>query len=124
MSSRGPWDGFRIKSHIISLFSGNSKAYAVCSYRFENPTYEPYTGRVGAEVGKVRLPTCLRGFNYMLDGYRLLASGPSPCIVATTLLICLVCLNSRYQIPCHVPVANFPSLIGIVRLAPTSADLM
>lgn len=31
----------------------------------------------------------------------------SPWIVATTRLVCLTCRNSRYQMPCHVPVACF-----------------
>jgi hypothetical protein len=48
----------------------------------------------------------------------------SPCIVATTFLVCLLALNSRYQIPCHVPVFNFPFVIGIVTLAPTNAVLI
>lgn len=48
----------------------------------------------------------------------------SPCIVATTFLLCLCARNSRYQMPCHVPVASFPLVIGTVTLAPTSADLI
>ena len=48
----------------------------------------------------------------------------SPWIVATTFLECRLVRNSKYQIPCHVPVANFPSVIGIVTLAPISALLM
>lgn len=47
----------------------------------------------------------------------------SPWIVATTFLVCFISLNSKYQIPCHVPVASLPFVIGIVTLAPTSADL-
>lgn len=48
----------------------------------------------------------------------------SPWIVATTFLECFEARNSRYHIPCQVPVANFPLLIGTVTLAPMSADLM
>lgn len=48
----------------------------------------------------------------------------SPWIVATTFLECRLALNSRYQIPCHVPVASRPFVIGIVTLAPTKADFI
>lgn len=48
----------------------------------------------------------------------------SPCIVATTFLWCLAALNSRYHTPCHVPVASFPSFMGIVTLAPINALLI
>ena len=47
----------------------------------------------------------------------------SPCIVATTFLECFAVRNSRYQIPCHVPVANLPLVMGIVTLDPIRADL-
>jgi hypothetical protein len=47
----------------------------------------------------------------------------SPWIVATTLRECLEALNSKYQIPCHVPVFSRPFVMGIVTLAPISADL-
>lgn len=48
----------------------------------------------------------------------------SPWIVATTRRVCRAARNSRYQIPCHVPVASLPSLIGMVTLAPIRALLM
>jgi hypothetical protein len=48
----------------------------------------------------------------------------SPWIVATTFLECLAARNSRYQIPCHVPVLKPPLVIGMVTLAPTNADLI
>ena len=48
----------------------------------------------------------------------------SPWIVATTLLVCLLALNSKYQIPCQVPVFNRPLVIGIFTEAPTRADLI
>ena len=47
----------------------------------------------------------------------------SPLIVATIFLECLDFLNSRYQIPCHVPKFNLPSLIGTLTLTPTNAAL-
>lgn len=48
----------------------------------------------------------------------------SPCMVATTFLECRAARNSRYQMPCQVPVFIEPSVIGIVTLAPTNADLI
>lgn len=48
----------------------------------------------------------------------------SPWIVAITFLVCLLARNSRYQMPCHVPVANLPFEMGIVTDAPIRADLM
>jgi hypothetical protein len=36
----------------------------------------------------------------------------------------LLVLNSKYHIPCHIPVASLPLLIGTVTLAPMRADLM
>ena len=48
----------------------------------------------------------------------------SPWIVAIIFRWCLLALNSRYQIPCHVPVASLPSLMGIVTLAPINALLI
>ena len=45
----------------------------------------------------------------------------SPWIVAITLRVCLAALNSRYQMPCHVPVANFPLAMGTLMLAPIKA---
>ena len=48
----------------------------------------------------------------------------SPCIVATTFLVCLISRNSKYHMPCHVPVANFPFEIGIETLEPTRAALI
>lgn len=48
----------------------------------------------------------------------------SPCIVATILRLCFAALNSKYQIPCHVPVASLPSRIGMVTEAPINALLM
>lgn len=71
----------------------------------------------------------------------------SPWIVAMTRRVCFAARNSRYQMPCHVPVActasvsvvlppgggvdlgvgrltSLPSLMGMVTLAPISEDLM
>ena len=48
----------------------------------------------------------------------------SPCIVAMTFLRCFPSLNSKNHIPCHVPKANLPSVIGIETLAPMSEDLI
>ena len=48
----------------------------------------------------------------------------SPCIVASTFLLCFMFLNSKNHIPCHVPVANFPFEIGMLTLAPMSDDFM
>ena len=48
----------------------------------------------------------------------------SPLIVATTLRVCLTARNSRYQMPCHVPVARRPSDIGMLTDEPIRADLM
>jgi hypothetical protein len=48
----------------------------------------------------------------------------SPWIVATTFRECLLARNSKYQIPCHVPVASLPFEMGTVTLAPMSADLI
>lgn len=48
----------------------------------------------------------------------------SPWMVATTLLVCFLARNSRYQIPCQVPVASLPLLMGMVTLEPIRADLM
>lgn len=45
----------------------------------------------------------------------------SPWIVATTFLECLLARNSRYQIPCHVPVAKWPLEMGTVMFAPIRA---
>lgn len=45
----------------------------------------------------------------------------SPWIVATTFLLCFAARNSKNQIPCHVPVANLPFVIGMVTLAPINA---
>jgi hypothetical protein len=45
----------------------------------------------------------------------------SPFIVATTFLECFAARNSRYQMPCHVPVASFPFVIGIETELPISA---
>jgi hypothetical protein len=57
-----------------------------------------------------------------------LASSPShafsPWIVATTLRVCRLVRNSRYQIPCQVPVAKRPLEMGIFTEAPISADLI
>lgn len=48
----------------------------------------------------------------------------SPWIVATTLRECFEVLNSRYHIPCQVPVATLPFEMGTVTLAPIKADLI
>ena len=48
----------------------------------------------------------------------------SPCIVASTFLLCFPFLNSRNHMPCHVPVASFPLEIGMLTLAPMSDDLI
>lgn len=47
-----------------------------------------------------------------------------PWIVATTDRSCFMARNSRYQMPCQVPVSSSPSLIGIVIEAPTSEDFI
>ena len=48
----------------------------------------------------------------------------SPLIVATTLRVCLTARNSRYQMPCHVPVARRPSEMGMLTDGPMRADLI
>ena len=48
----------------------------------------------------------------------------SPCIVAMTFRRCFPSRNSKNHIPCHVPNANRPSVIGIETLAPISEDLI
>ena len=48
----------------------------------------------------------------------------SPCIVATTFLLCFMFRNSRNQTPCQVPVASFPFDMGTLTLAPIRDDLM
>ena len=48
----------------------------------------------------------------------------SPCTVATHLRLCFPFRNSRNQIPCQVPVASFPFVIGILTEEPINADLI
>lgn len=48
----------------------------------------------------------------------------SPWMVATTLRLCRLVLNSRNQIPCQVPVFNLPFVMGMLTEAPTRADLI
>ncbi len=47
----------------------------------------------------------------------------SPCMVATSFRVCFAARNSRYHMPCQVPVASLPLEMGMVTLAPMSADL-
>ena len=54
----------------------------------------------------------------------LLSHAFSPWMVATTFRECLLARNSRYQIPCHVPVARRPLVMGIETEAPIRADLI
>lgn len=48
----------------------------------------------------------------------------SPCTVASTFLLCFPSLNSKNHMPCQVPSANLPFVMGIETLAPMREDLM
>lgn len=48
----------------------------------------------------------------------------TPCTVAITLRRCLPLRNSRNQIPCQVPSARLPSVMGTLTEAPIRDDLI